>query len=485
MQPDTFLWHDYETFGRDPSRERPVQFAAIRTDNDLNELEESMIYCQQSADYLPDPESCLVHGVLPQTANDKGLSEYEFASAVHQLMSQPGSCVTGYNNIRFDDEFTRQLFFRNLYDPYSREWKNGNSRWDLIDVVRLTRALRPEGINWPCDDDGNPVNKLERLTEANDIPHGDAHDALADVRATIAIARLIRRAQPRLFDYTLKMRLKKNVAQALNTVDHTPVLHVSGMYSGRNLNLSMVTPLCQHPSNPNGVLAYDLRQAPEDLIELTAEQIAERLFTRTADLPEQVERIAIKTIHLNRCPAIAPMATLTGDNVARLALDIPSAMRNREQLVANIEQIIHKLSTIFKHYAPPAQVDPELTLYSGSFANDHDRQMMTLARKHLSHGDIATDTINFQDTRLNELFFRVRARNRSETLTDSEMQRWKTLCNSRVHQGREGFRSIAGFEQILAEMHLNCQHKNTATMVAALTDYGRTLAAYSDRPDIL
>ena len=179
MQAETFLWHDYETFGRDPARERPVQFAAIRTDSELNQLDELMIYCRQTADYLPDPESCLVHGVLPQVANEKGLCEHDFATAIQQQMSQPATCVAGYNNIRFDDEFTRQLFFRNLYDPYSREWKNGNSRWDVIDVVRLTRALRPEGINWPSDDEGNPTNKLERLTEANDIPHGDAHDALA------------------------------------------------------------------------------------------------------------------------------------------------------------------------------------------------------------------------------------------------------------------------------------------------------------------
>ncbi len=479
MQAETFLWHDYETFGRDPARERPVQFAAIRTDSELNQLDELMIYCRQTADYLPDPESCLVHGVLPQTANEKGLCEHDFATTIQQQMSQPATCVAGYNNIRFDDEFTRQLFFRNLYDPYAREWKNGNSRWDVIDVVRLTRALRPDGINWPCDDEGNPTNKLERLTEANNIPHGDAHDALADVRATIAIAKLIKQKQPRLFDYALQMRKKRNVAQALDLVRNKPVLHVSGMYTGRDLNLSIVAPLCPHPGNANGVLAYDLRKDPAALLELDAESIAARLFTRAADLPEGTERLAIKTIHLNRCPAIAPLSALTDENISRLSLDIAQAMQYRETLIANLDPIVSKLATVYTRYTPVDQDDPELTLYSGSFASDHDRKLMDAAQHQLAQGAPDADRIVFQDNRLNELFLRVRARNHPDSLSHSEIQRWKALCSSRVHEGREGFRSIREYENTLATMASGSSDKTTTDLVAALRTYGQSVASYS------
>jgi exodeoxyribonuclease-1 len=479
MLPDSFLWHDYETFGRDPARERPVQFAAIRTDTDLNPLDELMIYCRQTADYLPDPESCLVHGVLPQTANENGLSEHEFATAIHQQMSHPGTCVAGYNNIRFDDEFTRQLFFRNLFDPYAREWRNGNSRWDVIDVVRLTRALRPDGINWPVDAEGYPTNKLEKLTEANDIPHGDAHDALADVRATIAIARLIKQKQPRLYDYALQMRAKRKVAEALDIHSVKPVLHVSGMYSARQLNLSIIAPLCQHPGNANGILAYDLRMDPTSLIELDAEAIAERLFTRRSDLPENIERIAIKTVHLNRCPAIAPVSALTDENKATLEIDLPLALQYRDQLVANIDQVKDKLTTVFTRYTDTSNDDPELTLYSGSFASDSDRQIMNAAQTYLTDGS-RQRAIHFEDRRLDELFLRVRARNQPDTLTDSEMKHWRTFCNSRVHQGNDGFRSIDQYEKTLSQMQSN--DSESRALIAALREYGESVARYSRNP---
>jgi len=395
-------------------------------------------------------------------------------------MSQSGTCVAGYNNIRFDDEFTRQLLFRNLYDPYSREWKNGNSRWDIIDVVRLTRALRPEGINWPCDENGHPTNRLEHLTQANNIAHGDAHDALADVRATIAIARLIKKKQPKLFEYALKMRRKRNVALALDLVHNKPVLHVSGMYSGRDLNLSIVAPLCQHPSNANGVLAYDLRKDPAALIELDAETVAHRLFTSADKLPANTERLAIKTIHLNRCPAIAPLSTLTEENIAKLSLDVPAAMQHRNTLLANLESVTAKLANVFAHYASAAPDDPELTLYSGSFASDHDRQLMEMAQTELTKGMIETEKFVFQDNRLNELFLRLRARNQPDTLADNELNHWKKLCNSRVHLGYEGFRSIGEFENSLAQMQSNYSDQKTTALVAALAAYGREVAAYSE-----
>nr|GFC99807.1 hypothetical protein [Tanacetum cinerariifolium] len=113
----------------------------------------------------------------------------------------------GYNTLRFDDEMTRYSLYRNFFDPYGREWQGGNSRWDLIDVVRTAYALRPEGIVWP-EEEGRVTLKLERLTAANGIDHGQAHDALSDVRATIALARLIRDKQPKLYDYLFQLRSK-------------------------------------------------------------------------------------------------------------------------------------------------------------------------------------------------------------------------------------------------------------------------------------
>ena len=177
-------WQEF--LGRYPDdarRDRASQFAGVRTDLDLNEIEAPlMMYCQPAYDYLPHPQACLVTGITPQTAQQEGLPECEFIRRIHAAFSRPQTCVAGYNSIRFDDELTRQLLYRNFYDPYEREWKHGNSRWDIIDMLRLCHALRPEGLQWPQRDDGAVSFRLETLSAANGLLHENAHDALSDVR---------------------------------------------------------------------------------------------------------------------------------------------------------------------------------------------------------------------------------------------------------------------------------------------------------------
>ena len=476
----SFLWHDYETFGRDPARERPVQFAAIRTDENLEEIEDgTMIYCRQSPDYLPDPGACMVHGVLPQTANELGLSEWQFANAIHKLMSTADTCTVGFNNIRFDDEFTRQLLFRNLFDPYSREWRDGNSRWDLIDVVRLARALRPEGIKWPVDADNKASNKLELITAANGIEHGDAHDALADVRATINVAKLLKQKQPRLFDYAYNARNKHWITgTALNLQKQEPVLHISGMYPATIGHLSMVVPLGPHPTNPNGVLVYDLRHDPEDLIKLSADKLRERIFTANKDLPEGVHRVAIKTVHANRCPVLVPLNTLSTEAAKKWQLDRNECLAHRKKLL-NADNVLEKLAEVFTRYDQPHKDDPDLTLYSGNFASKRDRALMNAMHKELKNGGLTNYADHtFDDERLNELSFRLVARNCPENLSAEDMGRWKNLCHQRVHQGQDGFRSLTQYRALLEEMqNLDSADEN----VRKLTKYGETVAAYSAR----
>lgn len=216
MAPHTFLWHDYETFGLDTRRDRPAQFAGIRTDAELNEIGEPlMIYCQPASDYLPDPGSCLLTGITPQHCLQHGVAEHAFAAQIEQALAQPGTIGVGYNTIRFDDEVTRHLFWRNLIDPYGREWQNDCGRWDLLDVVRMVYALRPDGIEWPVKSDGKTSFKLGDLALANGLAHEAAHDALSDVRATIALARLIKSAKPKLFDFCLELHKKSRVAAEL------------------------------------------------------------------------------------------------------------------------------------------------------------------------------------------------------------------------------------------------------------------------------
>ena len=326
----TFYWHDYETFGKSPRRDRPSQFAGVRTDVDLNEIGEPLMqYCQPPQDYLPEPEACLLTGILPQTCQEQGIPEHAFADAIEHELAQPGTVGVGYNTIRFDDEVTRHMFWRNLIDPYAREWQNGCGRWDLLDVVRCTWALRPEGINWPKHEDGRPSFKLEHLTVANGLTHEAAHDALSDVRATIAMARLIKQAQPKLWDFCLKLRKKDAVLNEMGV--GRPFIHISGMYGVERGCMALVWPLAPHPSNKNEMIVWDLAFDPTELFDLNAQTIRERMFSKTEDLPEGVTRLPVKTIHINKSPiVIGNLKTLSPAVAQKWGIDVDTCLQHAQ-----------------------------------------------------------------------------------------------------------------------------------------------------------
>lgn len=426
---NTFYWFDYETTGIDAARDRPLQFAGIRTDAELNPVGEPLcIYCRLSDDILPQPESCLITGITPQFANGQGIVEAEFARRIHAELSRPGTCATGYNSIRFDDEVTRYLFYRNFYDPYEREYKNGSSRWDIIDMVRMCYALRPEGIEWPQHEDGSPSFRLEHLSQANGIKHEAAHNALSDVYATLGLARLVKQRQPRLYEYLYNLRQKQEVAKLLNLRDCQPLLHTSSMFPAATGCTTVVLPLAPHPTNRNGVVVYDLRHPPDDLLGLDAAQLKTRVFTRTDELPEGVERVHLKTVHINKSPALAPLSTLSGAAAERIGIDLGQIKIHMDQLKnANLQRKIHDALTQ-EHAA--GSTDPELCLYGGFFS-DGDRQRMQAIRETAPE-ELARRHFAFEDARLPELLFRYRARNYPHTLSAEERQRWQQYRRERL-----------------------------------------------------
>jgi len=425
----TFYWHDYETFGTDPQRDRPAQFAGVRTDADFNLIGEPLvIYCQVPLDYLPQPESCLITGITPQQANQKGLPEAEFIGLIHRQLAQPNTCGVGYNTIRFDDEVTRNCLYRNFYDPYAREWQNGNSRWDLLDVIRAARALRPEGIHWPTDSDGLPTLRLDQLTRANEIAHESAHDALSDVYATISIAKLLRQAQPKLYQFLFAHRGKREALQLLKLGEHQPVVHVSGKYPTVNNNLAIVVAICQDPKNNNGVLVYDLSIDPEPMLSLSAEEIRKRVFTARQDLPEGVERIPLKTVHLNKCPVLAPISVIKDSDCDRLRLDLAVCDKNLQKIKSAVglpEKIAAVHGEPYTHQEKMA--DPDLAIYSGGFFSDNDKREMAKIRA-ADCGQLPGLELQFADRRLQEMFFRYKARNYPSVLSATESEQWQTHC---------------------------------------------------------
>jgi exodeoxyribonuclease I len=479
MNEMTFYWHDYETFGTVPRRDRPSQFAGVRTDADLNEIGQAvMVYCQPSPDCLPNPEACLLTGILPQTCLDKGIPEHAFADVIEGELAQPGTIGVGYNTIRFDDEVTRHLFWRNLIDPYAREWQNGCGRWDLLDVVRCTWALRPEGIEWPKHEDGRPSFKLEHLTVANGLTHEAAHDALSDVRATIALARLIKSRQPKLWDFCLKLRKKDAVLAEIGV--GKPFIHISGMYGTEHGCIGIVWPIAPHPTNKNEIIVWDLAHDPSELWDLNAQTIAQRMFTKAGALPEGVTRLPIKTIHINKSPiVIGNLKTLTPGVIERWGLDVELAIKHAEQCAEHGHRMAGIWPEVFdrpKGAAPDVDED----LYGG-FLSAEDRKIL-LRLKGMSAEQLAQQWQGrqpaFADERLDELVFRYRARNFPQSLSEAEQARWHEHCAARLHEGVGGGLSLAAFFELIDQLSekLADDDERGQDILGALYDYAEQIA---------
>ncbi len=431
----SFLFYDLETFGKDPRRTRIAQFAAIRTDEHLDPIDEPWDFLVRPADdLLPSPAATLITGIEPQRAARDGVSECEAFARIFDAMSVPGTCTLGYNSLRFDDEFVRYGLFRNFFDPYEREWRGGNSRWDLLDVMRLAHALRPDGIVWPLREDGAPSFKLEHLADANGVREGDAHEALSDVRALIGMARKLKTAQPKLWDYTLRLRDKKFAARLLDTVAMTPVLHVSQRFPAARLCAAAVAPLIRHPQIDSRVIVYDLHEPVEALLELDADDIADRLYTPAADLPPEVARVPLKEVHLNRSPMLIEWQHLRDADFDRLRID-PALVESRAaQLRDAGPALAEKLRRIYAKRSVPETLDVDGSLYDG-FLLDGDKRKFAELRSTppevLGQRDFA-----FQDARLTELLFRYRARNWPETLNAVESERWTAYRRQRLGEDR-------------------------------------------------
>ena len=423
----SIFWYDFETTGTVPSRDRPMQVAGLRTDLELQEIAPPLnLYCRLSDDILPHPAACLVTGISPQRLQAEGLTEADFMGQLHQQLMVRQTCVAGYNSLRFDDEVMRYSLYRNFFDPYTREWQGDNSRWDLIDLVRSAYAMRPDGIHWPQGEGGQVSLKLELLTQANGLEHGHAHDALSDVRATIALARLLRARQGRLYDYYFSLRDKAQVLAKVALLK--PMVHVSGRYGAQRHYLSVVLPLAWHPINKNALVVCDLQGDIDPLFEESTQTLQQRLYTRRDQLPEAVVPVPLKLIHINKVPMVAPLGVLREADCQRLAIDLAYCQAQAQRLRDSSAKWLNKVMEIYG--TPwPAPSDPEEQLYQG-FLSQEDKRLCEQIRN--LPADKLAGNWPFTDARLPELLFRYRARNYPDSLTDEERQRWRGFCRQRL-----------------------------------------------------
>jgi len=470
-QQPTFLVHDYETFGKHPALDRPAQFAGIRADMDFMPVGEPQVfYCRPADDYLPEPEAVLITGITPQQAAREGVTEAEFARRVHAMFSVPDTCILGYNNVRFDDEVTRNIFYRNFYDPYAYSWQQGNSRWDLLDVMRACYALRPEGIVWPQNEDGLPSFRLEHLTRANGVEHSHAHDAMADVDATLAMARLARQAQPKLFEYLYRHRGKNQLKTLIDIAAMKPLVHVSGMFGAWRGNTAWIAPLAWHPDNQNALVVCDLSGDMSVLLDMNASQLRTLLYTRRDQLGQQ-SPAPIKLVHINKCPVLTPANTLRPEDAERLGIDRQQCLENLKTLRQHPE-IREKVLAVYSEadpFTPSDNVDAQL--YDGFFG-DADKSAMGIIRETDPINLPALD-ISFVDRRLEPLLFRYRARNFPQTLDDDEQQRWLAY-RKEVFSADKLQPYVETLERLYTEHQDN---ENHLRLLKALYDYLQQLCA--------
>ena len=431
----SFLWYDLETWGLDAATSFIVSFACQRTNYNLEPIGQPIeLICRPPEDCLPDPEAIVVHGISPQRAQEEGIPEYEFARAIHKEFNKANTCVVGFNNIRFDDEFCRYLFYRNLLDPYSHQWRNRNSRWDVLDMFRVCYAFKPDTMKWQNNAQGEVSFALQAMASANDIEVSHAHDALSDVDTTIALAKYVKDRQPDMFDYLFTIRGKKKISEILHDAAGKPMVHVSRMFSVHQGKLSLVVPLAYNKEQRQKLYVFDLNSDSSSLLSLSASELSEVLFTPRDELPEDIVLPMIKTLHLNRCPVLLPAKMLSREVADRLGIDLDYCQENYKVIDDNRQEVALKVQEVYdaSEILHPSG-DVNVQLYDGLFS---DKDRLQMDRVH----QIAVEEwgdVNFSsdDERISELWLRLKARYVPEIIDVKEKEHWKAYLQ-RLYTGQ-------------------------------------------------
>ena len=462
----TFFFYDLETSGFSPQNDRIMQFAGQQTDENLNRIGEPInILVKLNDDILPSPSALMVTKISPQKTVEEGYTEAEFAKMLVEEYFTPDTVIVGYNNVRFDDVHIQHLFWRNFYPPYDWQWKDGRSRWDLLDVVRMIRALRPEGINWPFiinEETGEKfaANKLELLTKENGILHENAHDAMSDVDGLIDVARLLKEKQPQIFDYLFKIRSKNEVQKLVNLENPKPFVYTSGRFKVEFEKTTVAFPIA--PAKNQNVIVWDLRFSPEKFIDWSEDQILENITadfeTRSSD---DFEPIAAKILQYNKCPAVAPMGVLTEENQQRLKIDLAEIQKNLDILrknphfAENLRSAFERRSEVFQDKSSAEKPAPEARLFEGFVSRSDDIKIEAV--RNSTDRELADFHPDFTDERLTDLLLHYKARSFPKSLSSQEKELWEEYRVENLQKMIPNF--MKEFQEIANNQNLNSQEE--------------------------
>ena len=522
-QDGHICWYDLETTGIDPCWHRILQFAARKTTHDLIDIGDPVSFqVRLPLDVLPDPAACCLTGITPQATNQEGITELEAMHRIYELFMEAGTCVAGFNSIRFDDEFVRYGFYRNLLPVYLREYQNGNTRWDLLEVCRAAAALRPEGMEWPTRD-GIPVFNLGALAEANGLDAQGAHEAATDVTLTIELARLLRKNNEKLYDFAFSLRRRNEVEKLLRTPNEVKVL-VAGSLPRDRKCLGLVLQIGRPPKKNTRIFA-DLGADLRCLVEWSEEQLADVWWN-----PDGDDRLPLRPVQINKCPFIAPVSVLRPEDIKRLEIDMELAEERREYLLKHKALIEKRITGLFrvegeaesndrrggqrgkgrnrrnrsgkggernfnglvapdgkplsnaeingaKRRVPTVSKDVEAQLYT-RFINERDQSEALRVAQALRQANKPGKT-NFQDRRLRELLARLKARNElTEFMSDQERREWRGYLKQKLlgtPADTDAYLTLESFRQRISEVRAGDAVPADEEVLSALEDHGDDL----------
>lgn len=477
----SFYWYDTETTGLRNSYDRIIQFAGQRTNLNLEPLGEPLsTYVQLPPELVPTAESFQITKIRPTTLAEQGILEYELFGQLRHELSTANTCIIGYNNISFDDNFIRFGMYRNLLPPYEHEHKKGNSRLDFLSIVRLTGALRPNGLEWPVVD-GVPSFALGNLAAANDIAIDNAHDALADVNMTLELARKIKAAQPKLWNYAYTLRKQNTARKLLDPEARQAILHVSPKYGNTRYCLAPVLPVTRHPDMFNRIIVVDLGSNVDLLLSTSSDELARLLFERP-DTDKQVEpeeRLNISVVAVNQAPMVAVLKALLPENIKRLNIDQDRIERNTRR-VLEATDLPRKLRAIFEAREQDNQTKiAEEALYD-DFVSDNDRIACANFWKELKNGKSWTSA-HFEDARLRELHARLKTKFAPQSLTQTELDDYHRFVRQQlVRKDRNLFEMQESTNELLKqeldeeEAHVLHEFQNYLQQLAVRYDVEQT-----------
>ncbi len=476
----TFYWFDYETFGLDKGRDRPAQFAGLRTDENLNEIgRRDVFYCLAAEDYLPSPQSCLITGITPLTCFDDGDPEAVFANKIFERLNQPGTISVGYNNFSFDDHVCRYLFFRNLIDPYKREYGDGKARLDLYQIVIAAYAFKNDILRWPRTAEGNLVLRLEELTKANGLTHEHAHDAMSDTLATMLLAKAIKTKEPKFWDYAVSLSSKAEVKKFFSVSD--PLIYVDRSAGEARRFLRAIYPICENPSKPNEWLCWDLCHDPQELFDLTADDVAKRLYVSKEDRAKGVAPIPLVRVRINNAPFVIRVPK-TFDKRFGMTLGLSYAeLLQRATVLKNgdysfLDSLLVSISETESRFFNLKGEEIETSLYSGGFLSNSDRNTLERLRAKEPE-EIAEEygSLDFDNPELTHLIRRYLARNFPYVLSAEDALEWRRYREDHLITGKDNSRTFESFFEEISRLREEYPQKEG--VLDELEEYGREICS--------